>query len=69
MPKLTPVCVANIGPRGRRQRLRHGLSQLRIGGVVGVALALTPAPRWWRLAAAAPFILGALGVFQAYEQT
>ena len=67
MPDST-VC-ANIGPLGRQRRLRSGIRWLAIGGGAGVALALAGAPRWMRLGAFAPFVLGASGVFQAYEQT
>jgi len=63
------TCVANIGPRGRAQRLRNGLRMLSIGGGASVALMLAGAPRWARLGVFPLFALGAFGIFQAYEQT
>ncbi len=62
-------CVANIGPRGRQQRLRSGIVWLAIGSGAAGALALAGLPRWLRLGLFGPFTLGALGFFQAYEQT
>jgi hypothetical protein len=63
------TCVANIGPRGRQQRLRNGITWLTIGTGGAGALALTHLPRWLRLGLFGPFALGAVGIFQAYEQT
>jgi hypothetical protein len=63
------TCVANIGPRGRQRRFRRGLVWMGVGAGAGAALALAGAPRWLRLASFGPFLLGAIGVFQAYEQT
>ena len=63
------ACVANIGPRGRRQRLRVGMIWLAIGSGAAGGLALLGVPRWMRLGLFAPFAFGAIGVFQAYEQT
>ena len=63
------TCVANIGPRGRQQRLRSGITWLVIGAGAADALALAGLPRWLRLGLFGPFALGAFGVFQAYEQT
>ena len=64
-----PTVCANIGPLGRQRRLRSGIRWLAIGAGAGVALAFAGAPRWTRLGTFAPFVLGASGVFQAYEQT
>src|SRR5215213_1723606 len=69
MTEQATACVANIGPRGRQQRLRTGKKWLAIGGVAAVALALAGLPRWLRLGLFGPFALGAFGIFQAYEQT
>ena len=69
MTEQTTACVANIGPRGRRQRLRNGMIWLAIGTGAAGALALVGLPRWLRLGLFGPFALGAFGVFQAYEQT
>lgn len=63
------VCVANIGPRGRQQRMRMGVRWLAIGGGAAGALALAGLPRWLRLGLFGPFAFGALGIVQAREQT
>ena len=63
------VCVANIGPRGRKQRLRVGMIWLAIGSGAAGVLALAGVQRWLRLGLFAPFVFGMIGVFQAYEQT
>jgi hypothetical protein len=63
------VCVPNIGPLGRRRRLQRGLVWMAAGEAFGLTLALAGAPRWLRAAVFGPLILGASGVFQAYEQT
>ena len=63
------TCVANIGPRGRQERLRVGKLWLAIGSGAAGGLALLDVPRWLRLGLFAPFAFGAIGVFQAYEQT
>jgi len=69
MTEQTTTCVANIGPRGRQQRLRTGITWLAIGCGAAGTLALAGLPRWLRLGLFGPFALGAFGVFQAYEQT
>ncbi len=63
------ACIANIGPRGRARRRRTGVRWLAIGSSAAGALALTGLPRWLRLGLFGSFALGALGIFQAYEQT
>ena len=69
MTEQTTACVANIGPRGRRQRLQNGIVWLAISTGAAGALALAGLPRWLRLGLFGPFALGAIGIFQAYEQT
>jgi hypothetical protein len=69
MIEQTTTCVANIGPRGRQQRMRMGLRWLMIGAGAAGALALARLPRWLRLSLFGPFALGAFGIFQAREQT
>ena len=63
------TCVANIGPRGRQQRLRAGITWLMIGAGAAGALALAGVPRRLRLGLFGPVVIGAISVFQAYEQT
>jgi hypothetical protein len=61
--------VANIGPRGRRRRLRFGLIAFAASVALGAALlAADVAPRW-RLTLALPLFLAALGYFQARAKT
>jgi hypothetical protein len=69
MTEQTSTCVANIGPRGRRQRMRMGLRWLAIGGGAAGVLALAGLPRWLRLGLFGPFAFGAMGIAQAREQT
>lgn len=61
--------IPNIGPRGRRQRLRFGLTAAAVAGVLIALLFLFDAPRLWRLACFPPLWLGALGFFQARDKT
>lgn len=61
--------TANIGPGERRKRLLTGMAMLAVGALVALALILTGAERWWRVALFVPFWMGALGLFQAREKT
>lgn len=63
------ACVANIGPRQRRQRLVFGIVALAASAVILAALLGTEGPRWPRLLAALPFWAGALGYLQHREKT
>ena len=65
----TSVCIANIGPRGRRRRMGFGIVILVLGGLAAVALSQAHAPRLWRVMLFLPFWVGALGVFQAVGNT
>jgi len=49
--------------------MRYGTRWLARGGGLLAAMALVGAPRWWRLGAFIPFLLGSFGVFQAREHT
>ncbi len=67
---MTPsVCIANIGPRGRRRRMRVGVVLLVLGGVAAFFLLQSHAPRLWRVALFLPFWVGGLGLFQATGRT
>jgi hypothetical protein len=61
--------MPNIGPRGRKRRLRLGLIGLAAGVVVGVSLLVAGVPRGWRCMAFLPLWVGWLGVFQARAKT
>lgn len=63
------VCIANIGPRERRRRMRFGAVLLTAGAALAVLLVVIDAHRLWRLVLCLPFWAGALGVLQAREKT
>lgn len=63
------VCVANIGPRERRKRMRFGLALLVAGAGLAALLVGLQADRLWRLLLFLPFWAGAAGVLQAREKT
>ena len=65
----TTACIANIGPRGRRRRMRFGMVIFALGGLAAVALFQVHWPRFSRVVLFLPFWLGALGVFQAAGKT
>ena len=65
----TSVCIANIGPKGRRRRMGFGLVILVLGGLTASVLFQAHVLRFWRLALFLPFWMGALGVFQAVGST
>jgi hypothetical protein len=61
--------VPNIGPRGRRHRLRMGLMSFGAAVLLAVVIFALGAPPAWRLTLFAPLWIGALGVFQALDKT
>lgn len=63
------VCIANIGPRERKKRMRFGLVLLVAGAGGAAVLIGVDANRLWRLALFLPFWAGAVGVLQAREKT
>lgn len=66
---VAAVCVANIGPKERRTRMRFGV--ILLGGGAGLAAVLVgiEAHRLWRLLLFLPFWAGALGMLQARAKT
>ncbi|MDH5588620.1 MAG: hypothetical protein OEZ65_13915 [Gemmatimonadota bacterium] len=64
-----PEVVANIGPRGRRARLRGGLRVGAAGALLVGALSIAGVDPLWRLTALPLFWLASLGVIQAREKT
>lgn len=68
MTAATP-CIANIGRRGRRQRMGFGVAIVVLAALAAAALFHVHAPRIWRVALFVPFWVGALGVFQAAGNT
>jgi hypothetical protein len=63
------ACTANIGPKGRRQRLRVGLVGMAVSALATVALLLSAAPAWLTALLIIPWWMAALGLFQARAQT
>ena len=63
------ACIANIGLGERRKRLRSGLVALGGGVVAAVALVTAGIPAVWRLGLFIPFVIAALGYFQARDRT
>jgi hypothetical protein len=59
----------NIGPREERKRLIMGVAALALSVGITIELIYFGVDRWWRLVLFFPFWLGALGIFQALEQT
>ena len=62
-------CIANIGPRERRRRLRLGIAALSASVVIAVVLAATGVHRAWRMVLFFPLWVAALGFFQARDKT
>jgi hypothetical protein len=63
------ICVANIGPKGRRRRLIFGAAFLGLGVLAVAALIAGGASWFWSAALFLPLWVGALGLFQATGQT
>lgn len=63
------VCIANIGPRERRRRMRFGVVLLVTGAGLAALLVGIDAHRLWRLLLFLPFWAGAVGLLQAREKT
>ena len=64
-----PACLANIGPRERRRRMRFGAALLVVGAGLAALVVGIGAHRLWRLLLFLPFWAGAVGVLQAREKT
>jgi hypothetical protein len=63
------VCIPNIGPLQRRQRIIGGVVSLAIALVVAGLLVVLGVARPYRLAVFLPFFAGTTGLFQAREKT
>lgn len=63
------VCIANIGPRQRRARLRFGLVMAVVTVAALAAALLLPVPRAARLLVFLPAWMAALGILQHREKT
>lgn len=69
MDQIGVACIANIGFGERRKRLRSGLGALGVGVVATVALVIAGIPALWRLGLFIPFLIAAVGYFQALDKT
>jgi hypothetical protein len=63
------VCMPNIGPAGRRQRVRFGAIVLGVSVVAAAAMIAMHAPRWSRLVLVVPLASAMTGFLQAREKT
>ena len=63
------VCVVNMGPRERRQRLTFGLFSFGVGIALAAAMIAFHLHPLWRLALFFPFAGGASGYFQSADKT
>ncbi|HTA92187.1 MAG TPA: hypothetical protein VK745_21555 [Polyangiaceae bacterium] len=63
------VCIPNIGPRQRRQRVLGGVIGLVLGVAISALLLATGVARPYRAAVFLPFFVGMTGFFQAREKT
>ena len=63
------VCIANIGAKGRRQRMNFGLVLLGISVLLAAVLIGTGVGRSWRLVVLLPLWGAGLGIFQARGRT
>jgi uncharacterized membrane protein len=63
------VCIPNIGPRQRRQRIIGGVVGLSIAFVLAAVLLSLGVARPLRLLVFLPFFAGTTGLFQAREKT
>jgi hypothetical protein len=63
------ACAANIGPRGRQQRMRVGLVGVAVSALATLVLLASAAPVWLVALVVIPWWVSGLGIFQAREQT
>lgn len=63
------TCIPNIGPNERRRRRRIGIASLLVAAVLWAVLFAGGSARWWRLCAALPLWIGALGILQSRGKT
>jgi hypothetical protein len=63
------VCIANIGPRERRKRLKSGVTALAISVVISFLFVFYRVPPVFRLPLFVPLFVGAVGFFQARDRT
>ena len=64
-----PSPLANIGPKGQRQRRLLGAAAVVAGIVVFILLSRSGMARWWRVALFPFWVVAALGFLQAQART
>jgi hypothetical protein len=67
--RVESICIANIGPRERRRRLRGGFVALAFAALGVVLLWTTGASRGWRALLFVPLLFAALGLLQVRAKT
>ncbi|NDJ54763.1 MAG: hypothetical protein GYB68_16970 [Chloroflexi bacterium] len=65
----TPAPIANIGPKGRRNRMMLGITLIAIGIGLSIFFVVLQVQPVLRLVTFVPFWSGFLGVFQSRSQT
>ena len=68
-PAPTGYCVDNIGPQGRRVRMRFGWLAFLFGAALAAALLLLGVDGWPRLVVYLPFAVAGVNWRQALEKT
>jgi predicted nucleic acid-binding Zn ribbon protein len=63
------MCIANIGPKQRRQRRMFGIYTFAAALVVLAVMLVLRLDFWWRLPLFVPFILATSGYYQARDHT
>jgi hypothetical protein len=63
------VCIANISPAERKQRLAFGVAQFIVALLALAVLVIMGVERWWRLGLVVFFWGAASGFFQWRDKT
>jgi hypothetical protein len=63
------MCIANIGPKQRRQRLMFGIYTFAAALVMLGVMLVMRLDFWWRLPLFVPFVLATSGYYQARDRT
>ncbi len=64
-----PMCIANIGPKQRRQRLIFGVCAFALSLATLALMVVFRLDVWWRLLLFVPFALAAFGYYQSRDHT
>ncbi len=63
------VCPANLGPKQKKLRLFFGVAMFVAASALGIWMAWTETPPFFRVVVFAPFFAAMLGFFQAKQKT